>query len=177
MKDLFGLTNAVKLQLQGVQQNPQYHPEGDCWEHSRIVAEEAFKAAEQLPNIRREIVYVAGLLHDVGKPSTASYSKNGNLNFLGHEEAGVPIARELCICFGYQAEADAICSLVGLHDYYNRAEWRGSLSPAHIAAFRALARPARIEEVVCIWQADSRGTPPLPSRREERINEWLEWIL
>lgn len=41
---------------------------------------------------RRALLKLGALLHDLGKPATRS-EENGRVRFLGHEEAGVPLAR------------------------------------------------------------------------------------
>jgi tRNA nucleotidyltransferase (CCA-adding enzyme) len=61
--------------LIGCPQEPEWHPEGDCWTHTLMVIDEA----------RR---------HDLGKPATTAVI-DGRIRSLGHEEAGVEPATRL----------------------------------------------------------------------------------
>jgi poly(A) polymerase len=74
----------VKL-FQGVQQPPEYHPEGDVWTHVRMMLEEMGRATPSLA--------LGVLLHDVGKPAT--FRVADRIRFDGHVEKGVEIARHI----------------------------------------------------------------------------------
>ena len=70
--------------MKGVEQPPQYHPEGDVWIHTMLML-------EGLPAGRSATLAWGVLLHDVGKPATfRSASETGDrIRFDGHVEAGV----------------------------------------------------------------------------------------
>lgn len=76
--------------LRHVPQPPEHHPEGDAYTHTMLVMD----AAKDL--FAKPEVMWAAMLHDVGKAVT--YKERGNLH--GHEEAGVPVAAEICDRFG-----------------------------------------------------------------------------
>jgi poly(A) polymerase len=75
--------------MQGVEQPPQYHPEGDVWTHTLLMLEE-------LPAGASPTLAWGMLLHDVGKPATFTApdpSKAADrIRFNGHVEVGVAIA-------------------------------------------------------------------------------------
>ena len=72
--------------MKGVAQPPQFHPEGDVWEHTlRLLAQ--LEAGCPLP------LAWAALLHDVGKPAT--FRQAERIRFDGHVEVGVAIAAEI----------------------------------------------------------------------------------
>jgi poly(A) polymerase len=74
--------------MHGVEQPPQFHPEGDVWIHTMMLL-------EQLPaNSPRTLAWGA-LLHDVGKPPTFRVAPD-RIRFDGHVEVGVLMAREIC---------------------------------------------------------------------------------
>ncbi len=74
--------------MHGVEQPPQYHPEGDVWIHTLMLL-------EQLPaNCSRTLAWGA-LLHDVGKPPTFRIAPD-RIRFDGHVEVGVRMAHEIC---------------------------------------------------------------------------------
>ncbi len=68
--------------MKGVQQPPEFHPEGDVWTHTLIM----------LGNMRRPAVTLAMgvLLHDAGKPGT--FRVADRIRFDEHAEVGADIA-------------------------------------------------------------------------------------
>jgi len=89
--DITGLLKEVLPEIDrmhGVEQPPQYHPEGDVWIHTMMLL-------EQLPaNCPRTLSWGA-LLHDVGKPPTFRVAPD-RIRFDGHVEVGVRMAHEIC---------------------------------------------------------------------------------
>ncbi len=65
--------------LKGVKQSKPYHPEGDVFRHTCLVV-------KSLPNAEPALL-MAGLLHDIEKPSTRFRDKKG-IHFYGHEVKG-----------------------------------------------------------------------------------------
>ena len=77
--------------MHGIQQPPQYHPEGDVWIHT-------VHLLEKLPAGTSPTLAWGALLHDVGKPATfRSAAETGDrIRFDNHVEVGVRIAEEIC---------------------------------------------------------------------------------
>lgn len=74
--------------MKGVQQPPQFHPEGDVWIHTLMILEAL------PPRVERTLAWGA-LLHDVGKPPTFKVAPD-RIRFDGHVEVGEAMAREIC---------------------------------------------------------------------------------
>jgi poly(A) polymerase len=74
--------------MKGVEQPPQYHPEGDVWIHTLLLLEKL------PPNASRTLAWGA-LLHDVGKPPTFRRAPD-RIRFDGHVEIGVAMAKDIC---------------------------------------------------------------------------------
>ena len=73
--------------LHGVEQPPQFHPEGDVYEHVRLM----FSKIEQ-----PELELALGVLfHDVGKKPTAKVDENGRIRFNEHESVGAAMAERI----------------------------------------------------------------------------------
>jgi tRNA nucleotidyltransferase/poly(A) polymerase len=72
--------------LQGVEQPPEFHPEGDVWTHTLMML-------DGLPANASATLAMGVLLHDVGKPSTFRIAER--IRFDGHVEAGEKIACEI----------------------------------------------------------------------------------
>jgi poly(A) polymerase len=92
--------------LKGVEQPPEFHPEGDVWKHTMIMLDGMEKPSEALG--------WGVLLHDVGKPST--FRRADRIRFHGHVQRGVEIARDICARLRFSnADTDFVAALVGNH--------------------------------------------------------------
>lgn len=87
------------LPMIGQEQPPQFHPEGDVFEHTVLMLNLMNKlSSEETSYTTRELAYTV-LLHDVGKPPTASVGpgKDGELRirFDGHAAVGSQMAEAI----------------------------------------------------------------------------------
>jgi len=74
--------------MKGVQQPPEFHPEGDVFAHTLLLL-------ENLPQPCPPTLAWGALLHDVGKPATFRVAPD-RIHFDGHVDVGVKIAEEIC---------------------------------------------------------------------------------
>lgn len=77
--------------MRGVQQPPQFHPEGDVFEHTCLVMDMLYSNTE---GSYSDELAVAALLHDVGKPPT--YSESDRIRFNGHDKVGARMSEHIC---------------------------------------------------------------------------------
>jgi putative nucleotidyltransferase with HDIG domain len=82
--------------MRGVDQPPQFHPEGDVWTHTLMLL-------EQLPAGAPLTLAWGALLHDVGKPPTFRRAPD-RIRFDGHVEVGVAMGAEICRRFRFSNE-------------------------------------------------------------------------
>ena len=97
--------------MQGVQQPPQFHPEGDVWIHTLLML-------EGLPPGCSPTLAWGVLLHDVGKPPTFTppSGPNGRIRFDRHVEVGTRMAEEICERLRFSnVDTVQIASLVANH--------------------------------------------------------------
>ena len=73
--------------LKGVEQSPDYHPEGDVFAHTLLLLAELDEPAETLA--------LGALLHDIAKPLCAQRVEN-RITFYGHCERGAEMAVTIC---------------------------------------------------------------------------------
>jgi poly(A) polymerase len=73
--------------MKGVEQPPQFHPEGDVWIHTLMLL-------EGLPSGASPTLAWAALLHDVGKPPTFRRAPD-RIRFDNHADVGEKMAREI----------------------------------------------------------------------------------
>ena len=75
----------------GVEQPPEFHPEGDVFTHTCLVLDKIY---ENTGGLASPEIAMAGLLHDVGKPPT--FSVSDRIRFNGHDKLGADMSREIC---------------------------------------------------------------------------------
>ncbi len=97
--------------MKGVEQPPQFHPEGDVWIHTRMML-------EMLPPNCSSTLAWGVLLHDVGKPPTFAPAKGpgSRIRFDGHVEVGARMAESICRALRFSnQDAEQIEALVANH--------------------------------------------------------------
>ena len=97
--------------MKGVEQPPQFHPEGDVWTHTVIMI-------GGLPAGCPPTLAWGVLLHDVGKPPTFTppSGPDGRIRFDEHVEVGMRMAEEICRRFRFSNDDTAqIVALIANH--------------------------------------------------------------
>ena len=94
--------------MKGVQQPPEFHPEGDVFTHTLLLL-------ENLPRPCPPTLAWGALLHDVGKPATFRVAPD-RIRFDDHVDVGVKIAEQICerLRFSNQ-DAAQVLALVDNH--------------------------------------------------------------
>jgi len=94
--------------MQGVEQPPQYHPEGDVYVHTLLLL-------EKLPHPCPPTLAWGALLHDVGKPPTFRVAPD-RIRFDGHVEIGVKMVEAICRRLRFSNDdTEQILALVNNH--------------------------------------------------------------
>lgn len=91
------------------EQSPVHHPEGNVWNHTMLVVDQAAKIKNKSKN--EKVFMWAALLHDIGKPDTTR-NKKGKITAYNHEKVGADLAREFLKEF--TTDKKFIESVVGL---------------------------------------------------------------
>ena len=101
--------------MHGVEQPPEWHPEGDVWVHTMLLLEKL------KPGCPSTLAWGA-LLHDVGKPPCAVLDGD-RWRFNGHAEVGTRMALALCNRLRFSNEdTEQISSLVANHMRFGDVE-------------------------------------------------------
>jgi len=119
--------------MKGVEQPPQFHPEGDVWIHTLLMLEKLQPGCS--PTLAWGV-----LLHDVGKPPTFTppSGPNGRIRFDEHVEVGTRMAEEICRRLRFSNEDTAqIAALVANHLRFKDAP---QMKPATLKRFVRLER-------------------------------------
>jgi len=94
--------------MKGVEQPPEFHPEGDVFVHTLLLL-------DKLPAGASKTLAWGALLHDVGKPPTFRIAPD-RIRFDGHVEVGVKMAAEICGRLRFSNdETEQILALVDNH--------------------------------------------------------------
>ena len=98
------------LDLQGCEQPPQFHPEGDVYVHTKIM----LNILSGEPSLE---LCLAVLLHDIGKPSTYSYNpEEDRIRFSGHDQVGAEMAEVILKRLKYSNKTiEEVCAMVKNH--------------------------------------------------------------
>jgi poly(A) polymerase len=77
--------------MYGVEQPPEFHPEGDVFTHTCLVLDKIY---ENTGGLTSPELAMGGLLHDVGKPPT--FSVSDRIRFNGHDKLGADMSLDIC---------------------------------------------------------------------------------
>ena len=162
--------------LDGLEQDPYWHPEGYVLTHAGLAAEVAAELADEagLEGDNRYVVVAAAMLHDLGKATTTrrQVGRDGVEHVIspGHAEAGTGPTESFLVSVGCPEHLRRrIVPLVAEHMAATMSE-----GPTE-RAVRRLARrlaPATVEEWALVVKADRLGRGSLVSRAEE-VDGWL----
>lgn len=110
--DESGLLRAILPEIEpmkGCEQPPQFHPEGDVFQHTRLML-------ELLPNEVSVPLVFSVILHDVAKPVTAHVDLTGRIRFNDHDKKGAEMTEQIMERLRFsRAEIDATVEMVRQH--------------------------------------------------------------
>jgi poly(A) polymerase len=128
--------------MKGVEQPPEFHPEGDVFVHTLLLL-------ENLPQPCPMTLAWGALLHDVGKPATFRVAPD-RIRFDGHVEVGVKIAEEICRRLRFSNdEAAQILALVDNHMRF------GHVTRMKESTLKKFLRMPAFDEHLALHRADS----------------------
>lgn len=155
--------DAMRHTLQSV----RWHAEGDVWAHTQMVCESLVSLPEyrQLPQTQRQILFIAALLHDVGKPVTTRQEGTEWVS-PSHATKGALLARYLlwreygmCGTSELQAMREAVVLLVKHHSFppYALEKEENVRKMISIAASAELVPDFSLKLLYLLAKADALG--------------------
>lgn len=128
-----GLADYVLPELPGLKlEIDEHHRHKDVYEHSLTVMEQAMDLeTSHQPTTEPDLVLrLAALLHDIGKPKTRRFEKDGGVSFHHHEVVGARMVRKRLTALRYPNDVvDDVAQLTELHlrfHGYGGGEWTDS---------------------------------------------------
>jgi tRNA nucleotidyltransferase (CCA-adding enzyme) len=145
--------------LIGVKQDPEWHPEGDVYEHSKQAMDAAVKYTYKSQEKRLTMV-LAALCHDVGK-AVATQIVDGRIRSKGHDIQGVPIAATfLDRVLNISKMKETILKLVRYHMMPVAFVKNNAKAGAYKRLAKKLAPHTNIEELTRLAYCDKSGRNP-----------------
>jgi len=127
--------------MKGVEQPPQFHPEGDVFVHTLLLL-------DKLPHPCPLTLAWGALLHDVGKPATFRIAPD-RIRFDGHVDVGVKIAEGICRRLRFSNhDTDQILALVDNHMRFGQA------TRMNESTFKKFVRMPRFDEHLELHRLD-----------------------
>jgi len=163
--------------LIGVEQNPRFHAEGDVWNHTMLVLDEAAKLRSQVKD--PYWFMLSALTHDFGKAVTTEFTK-GAFHAYHHEEAGIPLAKQFLRRFTKETKLiEYVLNMTQFHMKPNTAANVGSAVKVTNRIFDQAVDP---DALICIALADDRGritekeTGGTQAYLEQRLGVYREYM-
>ena len=155
--------------LIGCPQDPEWHPEGDVWEHT-LHCMDAFAKGRIGVEEEDAIVGFGVLCHDYGKPLTTLEDK-GRLRSPGHEDAGEkPTRAFLARMTAHKSFIEDVVILVK-HHLKPVALYKTRENVSDSAIRRLALKVRRLDRLIRLARADMGGRPPKTSEFPE--GDWL----
>lgn len=123
-----GLADHVLPELPALRlERDEHHRHKDVYEHTLIVLDQAMALETDGPDLTLRL---AALLHDIGKPRTRRFEKDGRVSFHHHEVVGAKMTKKRMTALKYSNElVKDVSRLVELHlrfHGYGTGEWTDS---------------------------------------------------
>ena len=141
--------------LVGVIQSPIHHPEGDVFNHTMMVIDEAAKLKNKAKN-PIGFMYSA-LCHDFGKVITTTTKEDGKIISYNHERAGLKLVRKFLdrtVKKQENAFEDYVLNMVELHMQPNQLANQNSKLKSTRKLFKKSVCP---QDLILLAKADALG--------------------
>ena len=146
--DASGLLHEVLPEIEamkGVEQPPEFHPEGDVFVHTLLLL-------EKLPHPCAPTLAWGALLHDVGKPPTFRRAPD-RIRFDNHVGVGVKMAEAICKRLRFSNDdAEQILALVDNHMRF------GDVQRMRPSTFKKFIRLPRFDEHLELHRLDCESS-------------------
>ena len=154
--------------LRGCPQEPEWHPEGDVFDHTAHCLEALTKLPDwtEAPPAKRRLLSFAVLAHDFGKPpTTRRMERRGVMRWtsLGHEAAGVAPAQRFLESLAAPLDLSPLVGPLVMHHLAHHHSRNGLYTDTQVRRLARKLAPATIDDLCTVMVADSRGRPPLHS--------------
>ena len=153
----------VLIDLEKIEQNKKYHPEGNVWNHLKQVVDTAAKIKDYAND--KGTFMLGALLHDLGKGTTTKKNKQGRLISYNHDTEGEKIADKLLTYYGYKdEEKQRILNLVRYHMHHLYI-----IKNLPFAKTNELVKDVDLNDMILMFVSDRLGRGQV--EKEKKLNE------
>lgn len=147
--------------LKNVEQSPVHHPEGNVWNHTLLVVDEAAKIKHKSKNQR--VLMWAALLHDIGKASTTAKRKD-KITAYDHDKVGAELSKEFLRIFTDDEKfLDEVSQLIRYH-----MQILFVVNGLPFADIEGMKRNTDIQEIALLGLCDRLGRKGYDKEKEEK---------
>ena len=150
--------------LKQTEQPSLYHPEGNVWNHTMLVVEEAAKVKIRSANPRAFMW--ASLLHDIGKPDTTKTSK-GKITSYEHDKIGAKLTQ--VFLENFSKDQNFINCVVALVKWHMQVLFVAKDAP--FADIKSMKAEIDSKEIALLGFCDRLGRLNVDKNKEKKIVE------
>ncbi len=160
--------------LKRTEQNPVYHPEGNVWNHTLLVVDNAARLKNQ--SGEPQVFMWAALLHDIGKPLTTRLRK-GRITAYNHDIEGEKLSAEFLQCFHQDKKF--------IHRVSKMVRWHMQIlmvtKDLPFADIRKMVREVPLYEIALLGMCDRMGrgevTKKMFEDEKRKMQQFIEKCL
>lgn len=150
-------------------QDPEWHPEGDVFVHTKHAVDQAARIADR-DGLNRVVMVLAALCHDLGKPATTDF-KDGKWRSPGHAQHVEPVISFLDRIGAPNSVVDAVVELTQKH----MTDVGFSNSKPAVRRLLRGFKHITLDDLLAIIEIDRSARPPLPAKRPAETR-WLREV-
>lgn len=151
------------INLEKIEQNKKYHPEGNVWNHLKQVVDTASKIKDYAND--KASFMLGALLHDLGKGTTTKKNKQGKLISYNHDTEGEKIADKILTYYDYKDdEKKRILNLIKYHMHHLYI-----IKNLPFAKTDQLVKEVDLNDMILMFVSDRLGRGQV--EKEKKLNE------
>lgn len=159
------------INLEKVEQNKKYHPEGNVWNHLKQVVDIAAKVKEYAND--KGTFMLGALLHDLGKGTTTKKNKQGRIISYNHDTEGEKIVDKILTYYGYEkCEKQRILNLVKYHMHHLYI-----IQDLPFAKTKEMIKDVDLNDMILLFISDRLGRGQLEDNKKAKEIEDIKKVI
>lgn len=137
-----------------------HHAEGSVLIHANMASAIVLRLldAYEIPKQSQALIYLATILHDIGKPKTKGWhAKKNKVTFYGHDDAGVPLANEFMRKYFPELPYGARQWVTNLIENHMRPRLWMKDGTSSVRKFKLMSMAVNTRYLYILSQADTLG--------------------
>lgn len=159
----------IIAKLKDIPQDKEFHPEGNVWNHTKMVIDFAAKVRNFANN--KDIFMWSALFHDIGKITTTKFIK-GRYRSYNHDKEGEKITYNLLKNYISERKVNNISEIVGFHMHHIYI-----LKDLPFSNIPKLAKSINYNDIILLFICDKLGRGNQDKEDKIRILNEVEDIL